>query len=96
MVRRIAVGKFAQNAVPQSVFLFPKGPFSQDVQRTFAFAECLDVPTFSALPGCIVDCAPTYGMLSAGEEPTTAEFNNFGPGQGSAGARPGSSLCVAA
>ena len=53
------------------------------------------LPGFASLPGCVDDCAPTYDMLAAGEEPTTAEFGNFGAGQGNAGPRPGSSVCVA-
>ena len=77
------------------ISFFFQGPFNTALDRTRAFDECMRLPAFAALPGCAEDCAPTFDMLAAGEEPTTAEFDNFGAGQGNAGPRPGSSICVA-
>lgn len=71
-----------------------RGPFNTALDRARAFDECMRLPGFAALPGCADDCAPTYDMLAAGEEPTTAEFDNFGAGQENAGPRPGSSVCI--
>ena len=46
--------------------------------------------------GCQADCAPTFEMLATSEMPTEVEFYNFGPGTGSSGAQPDSSLCTIA
>jgi len=59
--------------------------------RTEAFSNCIDVNKFSGLAGCTETCAPTFGMLASSQDPTTAEFNNFGAGVDEADAAPATS-----
>ena len=54
----------------------------------------MDVDVFSWLAGCTETCAPTFGMLASSEDPTTAEFNNFGAGPDEADAAPATSRCA--
>ena len=62
--------------------------------RVTAFETCIEPELFTSL-GCAEDCAPTFEMLSASEEPLVAEFDNFGAGSKVADAAPGTSICVA-
>ena len=61
--------------------------------QTQAFKNCMDVDVFSGLSGCHVDCAPTFAMLAASQNPTTAEFEIFGAGTGEASEKPATSIC---
>ena len=67
---------------------------SSALKRTQAFENCIDVDVFSGLNGCTETCAPTFGMLSSSENPSTAEFNDFGAGDDKASAAPSTSLCT--
>ena len=60
-----------------------------------AFATCMKEDTFTNLPGCTVDCAPSFNMLSASEMPTKHAFETFGaPIEGLVSERPTESLCM--
>ena len=63
-------------------------------EKTEAFETCMEKSTFEGL-GCVYDCAPTYNMLAASEEPTTVIFDNFGAGANSADSQPQGSKCIA-
>ena len=63
------------------------------MERTKSFASCIDPGTFSGLPGCTEECAPTLAMMSASEAPTDAPNSNWGAGIDSAETRPATSLC---
>jgi hypothetical protein len=71
---------------------------SQDISsasdRVAAFQTCIEESKFTDL-GCTVDCAPTFNMLAASEEPTTYLFDRFGAGAEVADAQPSSSNCIA-
>jgi hypothetical protein len=71
---------------------------SQDISsasdRVEAFATCREESKFTDL-GCTVDCAPTFNMLAASEEPTTYLFDRFGAGVEVADAQPSTSKCIA-
>ena len=54
----------------------------------------MDPKSFAKLEGCTAECAPTFDMLAASENPTTAVFDRFGRGTGEAAERPESSKCV--
>ena len=66
---------------------------STGMKQTQAFETCIDSAIFSGLSGCTVDCAPTFGMLAASENPTTAEVSNFGAGSNEASLKPATSHC---
>ena len=61
--------------------------------RARAFGFCIREANFINY-GCPIDCAPTFEMLRAGEEPTTSEFSNFGQGLNSEIPKPESSRCT--
>ena len=63
------------------------------MQKTEAFDDCMDADVFTGLSGCTVDCAPTFTMLAASQNPTTAEFEIFGAGTGEASEKPATSIC---
>ena len=69
--------------------------------RSNAFDFCMDEANFIdfVIDGCplseALTCAPTFEMLRAGEEPTTAEFTNFGQGSSTVIPKPDSSRCTA-
>ena len=69
--------------------------------RSNAFTVCMDEVNFIdfVIDGCpeseALTCAPTFEMLRAGEDPTTAEFTNFGQGSNTVIPKPASSRCTA-
>ena len=63
------------------------------MKQTEAFAACMDAGIFSGLSGCTVDCAPTFGMLAASENPERDEVENFGAGSDEASSKPATSHC---
>ena len=65
------------------------GDTSSADARTETFAACIE----EDLDGCVKGCAPTYNMLTQSEQPTTAEYENFGAGTGTPATKPTDSLC---
>ena len=63
------------------------------MKQTQAFGTCIDADIFSGLSGCTVDCAPTFDMLAASENPTRDEIENFGAGSDEASSKPATSHC---
>ena len=63
------------------------------LEKTENFASCIDPETFSGLPGCTEECAPTLAMMSTSETPTKAPNSNWGTGTGTAEDQPDTSLC---
>jgi len=66
---------------------------STGMKQTEAFGTCMDADIFSGLSGCTVDCAPTFGMLAASENPTRDEVKHFGAGSNEASSKPATSHC---
>ena len=64
------------------------------LEKTEAFATCIDATKFAALDGCTETCAPTYNMLASSEEPVEVEFERFGAGTDEAGPQPEDSICT--
>ena len=58
-----------------------------------AFRHCIKPNLFPNLSGCTLDCALTFNMMKASEEPVFARFDIFGPGMEVSSPRPESSLC---
>jgi hypothetical protein len=63
------------------------------LEKTENFASCIDPKTFSGLPGCTEECAPTLAMMSTSETPTYAPNSNWGTGSDTAEDQPDTSLC---
>merc|ERR1712002_418031 len=65
------------------------------IDNVKAFETCIDNDMFeNELNGCIKECAPTFKMLAASEEPVTWN-DKFGAGADSADAKPSTSVCNA-
>ena len=68
---------------------------STALKHTQAFEDCIKVPAFTNLNGCVESCAPTFNMMAASEMPTTRE-GGFGAVEleDFIGQRPSESICT--
>jgi len=67
------------------------GDVSTAKSQSDTWEDCIQ--DTGSMDGCTESCAPTYGMLTLSETPTTAEFTNFGAGSGEPSDTPSDSVC---